>query len=493
MTYHNQSYYTQKDLTLLLGIDQGTVSRKLAMVDASYGLIDTGHKVKKYPLNALPEDWRPQLIAAEMATQPETPLAVAAKMLPESQVPLKAWQREIRDARLMVLECINRLAPSMGGISKATKEFAARSQNGIHNAEIAALVQKATAKNMSNGVCVRTLHTWQKLYKTQGADALAPIGGTPPAWPPWLDNFLKIYRVPGRPSIKLIYECLTAQGEQLPDLRTVQNWIKRLGLIEANKGRLGMLELKKYRVHSLRKTDNLLPTDVFTADGYSGKFFVQNPYNNRPLKPELVTIIDVATRMVVGFAAGLAENRLNTLAALTDAIGKAGVPAIFYTDNGPGFKNKMLNDPVTGLMTKIGIGEYKSIPGRAWSRGLIERAQASIWGKASSLLPAYSDINSDRYQQRQLMKSIEKDLAEKGASDKLMTWTQFLNWCQNTIDTYNNTPHSGLPKMFDSRLNKTRHRTPAEHFKALIPKTDFYKPGLQKPGLYLEKSSNRQG
>lgn len=471
----NNDLYTQKELEQILGIDQSNVSRRLASINSYFQLIDNGHKVKAYPLSVLPKDIKRAVIAAEMAAMPETSLEVAAKMLPEPSAPLKAWQREIRDARLLVLNCVNDMAPAAGK-TKAAKEFAERSKNGRLNAELAALVQKATAKNMGQGVCARTLHGWQKDLKTKGPDALAPSGGMPPAWPPWLDKFLQTYQVPGQPSIKLAYERLTAQGEQLPDLRTVQNWVKRLGKIESNKGRLGMLELKKYRVHSLRKTNALLPTDVFTADGYSAKFYVQNPYNGKLLKPELVTIIDVASRAVVGFAAGLAENRFNTLSALKDAISKCGVPAIFYTDNGPGFKNKMLGDPVLGLMTKLGISDHNSIPGRAWSRGLIERAQSSIWSKHASLLPAYSNADSDRHQQRRLMKSIAKDLAEHGQSDKLMTWAQLMNWCQNTIDTYNNTPHSGLPQIFDSRLNKMRRQTPAEYFRRLAVKAEFCKP-----------------
>ena len=388
MLSSNNELYTSKDLVSMLAIPRQTIERTLP--DTGFYLLrgENGHKVKAYPLSVLPDDIKRAVIAVELDAQPETSLEYATRMLPEPRVPLQDWQLEIRNARMLVLDYVRGGKSALGGISKAERDFVARVNAGGLSAEMAKVIDCAVAKKRAGGLSYGTLRGWRKLYNTGGPDALAPVGGLPARMPGWLDTFLPAYRAPGKPSIKLVYERLTADGVDLPDLRTVQRWVRRMGMVEANKGRMGMLELKKYRIHSMRKTDTLLPTDIFTADGYSAKFYVQNPYNDRLLKPELVTIMDVATRMVVGFAAGLAENRFNTLAALKDAVGKCGVPAIFYADNGPGFKNKMLKDPVTGLMLNLGISDKNSLPGRAWSRGLIERGQASIWSKHASLLPA---------------------------------------------------------------------------------------------------------
>lgn len=341
-----QTLYTQKDLIDILGTPRQTLSRQLP--EDGYYLVnaDSGHKVKAYPLCNLPEDMRHKISVMELADQEEALLPVPEKDQPRK---LKPWQNEVLKARLWVLLHVRSIAFIPENLPQAEKDFAKQSQNGELPEEIATIVDLATAKNKGKGVSYTTLRSWRALYNKHGEDALAPMDTKAPKTPKWLNGFMQAWQIPGRPTVKQVYDGLMAQGVDLPSLRTVERWIAKLGKIEAGKGRLGMLDLKQYRIHSIRKTDDLLPTDIYTADGQSGKFYVQNPYTGKPFKPELVTVMDVATRMVVGFAAGLAENSLNTLAALTDAMENYGVPAIFYSDRGPGFKNKMLDDPVNQL------------------------------------------------------------------------------------------------------------------------------------------------
>lgn len=100
----------------------------------------------------------------------------------------------------------------------------------------------------------------------------------------------------------------------------------------------------------------------YTADGKTFDAEVQHPIHGGAFKPEITTIVDVFTRKCVGWSVGLAENQFETLDALRGACVNHGIPAVFYADRGPGYKNQAFQNRLTGFMARLGITQMHSLP-----------------------------------------------------------------------------------------------------------------------------------
>ena len=50
------------------------------------------------------------------------------------------------------------------------------------------------------------------------------------------------------------------------------------------------------------------------------------------------------------------------LDAIRHACTRHGIPALFYSDNGPGYKNEMMTGAAIGMFAKLGIDHTTSLP-----------------------------------------------------------------------------------------------------------------------------------
>jgi hypothetical protein len=211
-----------------------------------------GGKRRLYPLSSLPADIRAALAEAPLVTEP------AADIIREEPEPfppvtvetLANWQRSCRDARLRILREIERMK-RLEGVEKAMRHFIALAETGELCDSLAQAVEVANArKREGKALCTFTIRNWMKALAKGGPDALAPRGNPPKPMPVWLPDFLKLYRQPQKPNVSWCYEKVTGAGVALPSLRTVQREIKRLGVVEANRGRMGRRELKSLLAYS---------------------------------------------------------------------------------------------------------------------------------------------------------------------------------------------------------------------------------------------------
>lgn len=108
------------------------------------------------------------------------------------------------------------------------------------------------------------------------------------------------------------------------------------------------------------------------------KLKVAHPIHGKPFTPELTMIVDGAGRKVVGWSLALSENAFAVADALRHAISLHGVPAIYYSDNGGGEKNKFLDAEITGMLPRLGIRHETGIAGNPQGRGIIERLNKTI-------------------------------------------------------------------------------------------------------------------
>ena len=224
---------------------------------------------------------------------------------------------------------------------------------------------------------------------------------------------------------------------------------------------MGSRDIKNIKGFIRRDTSFLAPTEVYTADGHCFDAEVAHPIHGKPFRPELTVILDVATRRVVGWSVDLAENTFAVLDALRMSCCEYGIPAIFYVDNGSGYKNQILEDQSRGVLSRLDITVKHSLPYNSQAKGLMERSHQSIWVKAAEQLPTYIGKKMDAEAAQKVHKLTRKEIAVVGQKT-LPSWNDFLLYVELKVEQYNNKPHKGLKRIVDAETCKKRYQTPNE-------------------------------
>jgi len=436
-----------------------------------------GGKRRVYPVADLPADVRMALAEAPLV-DPD-PTAAIRRETPKPLPPvvgetIQKWQRDCRDARLVILTEIDRMA-ALEGIEAALAHFVALAKTGELNETMTRAVALANArKGKRAALSASSLRGWRRAMTGGGPDALIPEPSRKAVpVPRWLPAFMKRYRVPTKPSIAWCYEKMfeDGEGDDLPCLRDVQRRIKGLGIVEANRGRLGPREMRRLMAYVKRDFSELLPTDIYTGDGHTADIEVQHPEHGRPFRPEITSILDVATRKCVGWSVGIAESSWLVADALRVAQ-ECGVGALFYADRGSGFKNWLLEGPGLGILARVGTRFEHSIPFNSQARGIIE-AFNKFWIREAKASPAFVGKDMDKEARHAMFVRTRAEVKELGFAKSLMPWETFTAWVADRVISYNNHPHSSLPVIRDPESGRKRHMTPNEQWAALAPQTEI--------------------
>jgi len=293
--------------------------------------------------------------------------------------------------------------------------------------------------------------------------------------PEWAPFFLGYYQRPEKPSVAHAYEGFSNDlkrlpGVTVPSIHQVRRFLDKIGNVTRETGRMGARELKTIKPFVRRGFEHLLPGDIYSGDGHTFDAEVQHPLHGRPFRPEITTIVDVATRKVVGWSVGLAESAITVLDAVRSACLNAGICAIFYVDNGSGYVNDMMTEEATGLMGRLGMEMYNSLPYNSQARGVIEKLHQTIWVKAAREIPGYMGRDMDREAKLATFKLSRKAIAAKGevVAMPLLTWSQFVDFAEQKVAAYNDRPHRSLPKIVDSVSGRRRHMTPNEKWEQFV-------------------------
>lgn len=375
----------------------------------------------------------------------------------------KASQRDkdIANARLLFVQEIARLS-KIGGREKAIQHICTGSTLGTLAEPLASNVKTALAKEGSE-ISRRTLYRWIKLYETSSIDGLLPRQGTKKPTPDWFDDFLAHYQKPQNPTVQMAYDQFASNfGPGAPSIHAVRRLLARMSEMEKANGRLTGNSLLKLRPYKRRDTSELWPTDVYTADGTTLDAEMIHPLHGQPCKAEITAILDVATRRCVGFSMSFAESSFGVLDALRSACLFGGVPALFYSDNGPGYVNKLMKDDRTGIFQRLGISGTNSIPGRPQGKGLMERAVKTLWVRAAQGLASYTGSMMDEDTAHKNFKTSRKAIRE-GKRSILPLWHEARAQLLSRINEYNNTPHKGLPRYRDD-AGRLVHYSPNEYW-----------------------------
>jgi putative transposase len=360
-------------------------------------------------------------------------------------VDLTDRQRLEMNARMGVVAAIRKIQTNEKCSKKAAvKKLLACVAEGADNANIIYALRLARdgrgKKGASSMPSVATLERWMS------ADDLVPRIRTPEMSPPaWAKEFLLRYQTPQKPAVEHAYRLacdVWAPGER-PSIHQVRRFLAKLGTVTRERGRMGPHELKNIRPFVRRDSTMLDPNDIWTADGHTFDAEVQHPFHGRPFRPEITSIVDVATRRVVGWSLDLAESSFAVIDAIRNAVENNGIPAIFYTDNGSGYSNAMMQAEGIGLMHRLGIEIKHSLPYSSQSRGVIERSHQTIWVAAARELPSYVGAAMDRDARLKQFRITRRAL-KKGGSMPLIPWHVFIQFVSGVIENYNARAHRTL-------------------------------------------------
>ena len=146
-----------------------------------------------------------------------------------------------------------------------------------------------------------------------------------------------------------------------------------------------------------------------------------------------------------------------------------GIPAMFYSDNGAGYINKLMQDDNTGMFPRLGIEFTSSIPGRPQGNGLLERAVKTLRVEAAQGLASYTGALMDEDSAHAAFKLSRKQIkAGKGGKKQVLpTWEAFKAHILRRVEEYNATPHRDLG-LFTDAEGRRRHYTPDEYWQTFV-------------------------
>lgn len=401
----------------------------------------------------------------EIAAQDEADAREADKrqMVVRATADLTGSQRRTMEARAsVVIDITARAMCHATTRRRAILDFLDDISAGALDASQMRVLDAATS---GQELSQRTLYRWFSAYDAHGVVGLAPdLTRQKTELPAWFDGFLAAYSRPSKPSIaealREFYKTLPEDAEY-PTEKQARHALAKLPALARVKGREGRLAMRARLAYTARDFLPLLPTSVYSADGKTFDAEIAHPIHGQPFRPELTTIVDVGTRRIVGWSAALDENTFAVVDALRRASAEHGIPAIFYTDRGPGYKNKAFDATLTGFLGRAGITPMRALPYNSQAKGVVERIN-QLYTASAKAMPTYIGKDMDKQAKLLAFKTTRKELALTGRSNMLPTWDHFLDKIDEAIAAYNNRPHSELPKIIDPQLGRRRHMTPNE-------------------------------
>ncbi|MGD9949880.1 MAG: Mu transposase C-terminal domain-containing protein [Desulfobulbus sp.] len=426
---------------------------------------------KEYHLSSFPAETQAALHFKDAPVQAKDKDLVIKEQTDQKLSALKGWQREIFEARVTLYREFEQLQ-KLHGTNRAVDTMVEMAKQESLPEHLMRCVSLANARKGEVRTISRSLIlSWQRTVRRNGITALAPKPVEKSGIPEWAGFFIQCYQKPSNPTIPEAMEQMAKimpKTVTMPSYHQVLRFHNKRSKLEREKGRKTGAAYQALKGYWQRDTSSYRPMTIGCCDGHSYKAKVAHPVHGRPFHPEVCAIIDVATKVVSGWSAGLAESALTVAAAIRDAATVTenkpygGIFDIVYTDGGSGNMANVNADDKTGLFARIGTTFTKGRPGNPQGHGAIERPNRTMWIRAAKELPTFTGKEMDKTSKRNLYIVMQQDMEKKGKCEHLISWPQFLEFCQQTVDTYNRRPHTSLPKLNDPETGRKRHMTPLE-------------------------------
>lgn len=404
-------------------------------------------------------------------------------------------QKDIADARAILAQEVLKLIRLGSGRTAAVKMISEQSRDHTLPPHLQRAADAANARKGKSrkGVSVRSLQEWVTVYQstTNSAERLALLApgyhkARKPEQVAWLPALLIYWRDPQGFSLRECYRKFCADWnirykdepamlEAVPSYDAIRREMKKMPKRERLRGRVTGSAATALEPYQKRDWSQLPVNGCWISDGKSLNLKVAHPIHGRPFTPELTLVIDGRSRFVVGWSLSYSENKFGVAEAFAHGMRHYGIPLIVYSDNGGGQTNKMLDDELLGIFSRLGIdsgdGEHiTGIPGHPQARGIIERLNGVIPLRVAQRFATYNGKRADREHVRVLDRAIEsavntfqqgKEMTPRKtkALKMLPSWSMLLEAIQEEIDNYNNNhEHSELPKYNGKYLTPAQYR-----------------------------------
>ncbi|RMH86390.1 transposase [Pseudomonas sp. AOB-7] len=466
-----RKWFTAQELAGLPGLPTTDRNiRQMADREGWEGQRRLGSKAIEYSFAVLPPDTQAALLARLVNQAEPQPEPSAEQKTPQrdalSASRFSESQRSVMQARLAFVREIERMSAAVTQ-QRAIMTLVGLARDNQLSPYLADRVVRANdRKTADRSLSERTLKRWLSDYRREGEAGLVPgRSKADMSVPDWAPDFLRHYQRPTKPSVEAAYAEYSAKctGDR-PSIHQVRRFLNKLSPEARERGRRSPQELKALQPFKRRDTRNLLPGDVYTADGHKFDAEVLNPRTGKPYRPETTTVLDVGTRRALGYSIGEAESTVGVLDALRDAVKRGGMFAVFYVDNGSGFAN----DTVREVVDRLGGTMTHALPYNSQARGLIERAHQSIWVTAAKKLPSYIGAAMDKHAGTAVHRISRKQLRDTGSTPLIPTFAEFIAGVEYELEAYNNRPHRGLAKVRDPQTGALRHMSPNEAWQAAL-------------------------
>lgn len=459
--------HTIADIAAALGLSKSQAERRAKTGNWPFTeeVLPSGGKRRMYRVDRLPAEIRDALAKRALTSATASVPMVQAE---RDCMPLKDWQKDVRDAQAALLAEIDRLGVTCGmSAGQSIGALVSAAKCGALSPDLARLVPVANARSGgaagSRTLSRSSLYRWLQKRNAAGVDALAPKATPAPETPNWVQTFMRFYCIPTNPGMaEVLDHPMWPEDVVKPSYDQVRRYMKSVSILSKSRGRVGPRAMKAMMGYKLRDTAGMWPGCVFIGDGHTDKKLVAHPDSGRPFRAEVTAILDVYSRKWVGWSAALSENTWAVADALRHALTTTACCDIFYYDNGSGAKNKTWDDDCTGMTARLGITKLHSAPWSSQARGVIERFHSSVLHKVARRSPTYVGGRMDKEARQIIHHKIEADIKATGQSDILPSWEEFIAEIDAEMARYNSRPHDSLPKIVDAETGKRRHMSPAE-------------------------------
>ncbi|HCX7652738.1 TPA: transposase family protein, partial [Escherichia coli] len=416
-------------------------------------------------------------------------------------------QKAIADARILLATEVHKLREYAGMTRKAAlKHIVDGVRMGALPDRIIEAANTANARQgKRTGVSTGSLDSWYSSWVMARGDAnqllalLAPghHKGTPWEQVWWLSDFFMFYRSWKRPTVEYAYREFSAWWHEkhandagmlaaLPSVHAVRRVLSSVPVIVKERFRSTGSAWRSLNPFVRRDWSTLPVNAVWVGDGHCMKMTAFNPLTGNIFRPEVTLVMDAGQRFVVGWSLSLSENVIAVADALRHGMSQHGIPLIYYSDNGGGEKNRVLDADITGILPRLGVEHHTGIPGNPQGRGVIERLNKEIPRDVALSFQTYCSKGADKetvmMQQRIMQSAIKathkgKELTKRQvkARDEVPTFEQLMAAIELEVRRYNNRPHSSLPRKEDGE-----HYSPAAYRRKLIKEQnveiDFLSP-----------------
>ncbi len=194
----------------------------------------------------------------------------------------------------------------------------------------------------------------------------------------WEGLALELYSQPSKPDISAVHRALLNRYGHSCSFDQVRHYLRALPatLGQMSPARIGRDLYKQTQTkYVARCTANLLPGDIYTADGYRADVYLAHPVTGDIWRPEIMHVLDMESRYLVGYRIMMHEGSYDVMIAWAEIFERWDhVPPLLYVDNGSGYKNRIADDEAAGYYRRAGVQDIiHSLPKNPRGHGHIER------------------------------------------------------------------------------------------------------------------------